>query len=595
MILLNLIGGIGIFLLGMKFLSDGLQTVAGSRLKALIGVATNNRILGVGVGLLVTGIIQSSSITTVLVVSFVDSGLMTLAQAVGVIMGANIGTTVTGWILTIKIDHYGIPIAGFAATIYVFSKRDMIRYMALGALGLGCVFMGLMFMKNAVEPIKDYPEFVAMFHSFQADSYLGVLKCALVGCILTLAVQSSSVTIGITMVLAVQGLIGFHTAAALVLGENVGTTITALLASLGANNNARRAAMFHSLFNLMGVFYITLLFQPFIYFVEWELRTFFGLSDLANVKNVSFGIAAVHSTFNIFNTLLFLAPCRFIAHFLENPTVTKILTNAKILRKEAQQSQEMEALLTMIRNRNMDSSYIQFIDMEARIQKALIYMGEQLRTEMRCLSHCIENSEKKSPEIDMIFEIENRCDRVKTRLQDVLTGFAGSEETSKTTIQQRIFAYERIFDNLESTSDYIAQVAKLRLRILDNKLDLLDYQKQDLLKLNNQIYEAFEKLFRASGTMQQMTPQNRIYDAFEKLFRTSGNMQKVTPQMIKDHEKNFAAIKDTIRAIRVTFWNTSSGNVPILDDAYSNMLSSYRKIRDHLRSAGNAVFGIDKD
>jgi len=220
----------------------------------------------------------------------------------------------------------------------------------------------------------------------------------------------------------------------------------------------------------------------------------------------------------------------------------------------------------------MDSSYIQFIDMETRIQKVLIYMGTQLRTGMRSLGNCIENSEKKSPEIDMIFEIESRCDRIKTKLQTVLTGFAGSEETSKTIIQQRIFAYERIFDSLESTSDYIAQVAKLRLRILDNKLDLLDYQKQDLLKLNNQ-----------------------IYDAFEKLFRTSGNMQKVTPQMIEEHEKNFAAIKDSIRAIRVTFWNTSSGNVPMLDDAYSNMLSSYRKIRDHLRSAGNAVFGIDKD
>jgi phosphate:Na+ symporter len=573
-ILLSLVGGIGIFLLGMKFLSDGLQTVAGSRLRTLVGVATNNRILGVGVGLLVTGIIQSSSVTTVLVVSFVDSGIMTLAQAVGVIMGANIGTTITGWILTIKIDHYGLPIAGIAAIIYVFSKRDIIRYMALGTLGLGCVFMGLLFMKNAVEPIRNYPEFAAMFHSFQADSYFGVLKCALIGCILTLTVQSSSVTIGITMVLAVQGLIGFHTAAALVLGENVGTTITALLASLGANNNARRAALFHSIFNLTGVLYVTLLFQPFIHLVEWGLRTFFGLSDLANVKNISFGIAAVHSTFNIFNALLFLAPCRFVAQLLESQTVTKILTNVKVLRKEAPQVQEMEALLTMIYNRNMDSSYIQFIDIETRIQKVLIYMGTQLKIGMRSLSHCIENSEKKSPEIDMVFEIENRCDRIKTKLQTVLTGFAGSEETSKSTIQQRIFSYERIFDNLEITSDYIAQIAKLRLRILDNKLDLLDYQKQDLLKLNNQIYEAFEKLFQASG-----------------------GIQKINSQMIEEHEKNFAIIKNIIRSIRVTFWNTSSGSVtnPILNDAYSNMLSSYRKIRDHLRSVGNAIFGIDRD
>jgi phosphate:Na+ symporter len=573
-ILFSLAGGVGVFLLGMKFLSDGLQTVAGDRLRTLVGMATNNRIMGVGIGLLVTGIIQSSSVTTVLVVSFVDGGLMTLAQAVGVIMGANIGTTITGWILTIKIDEYGIPIAGIAAIVYIFSKRDTAKYIALGVLGLGCVFMGLLFMKNAMAPVKDYPEFVAMFHSFQANSYLGVLKCAAIGCLLTLVVQSSSVTVGITMVLATQGLIGFHTAAALVLGENVGTTITALLASLGANNNARRAALFHSLFNLTGVFYVTILFQPFIHFVEWELLTFFGLSDLEEAKNISFGIAAVHSTFNIFNTLLFLAPCRLVARLLENQAVTKILANVRILRKETPQAQEMETLLTSIYNRNMDSSYIKFIEMETRIRKVLIYMGNQLKIGMRNLSRCIENSEISSPEIAQIFEIENRCDKIKIKLSTVLTGFVGSEETATSTIQQRIFAYERIFDNLESTSDYIAQVAKLRLRILDNKLDFLDYQKDDLLKLNSRISEVFDRLLPALE-----------------------NIQKINPQIIEEHERNFAAIKDIIRSIRVTFWNISSGNVtePVLDDAYSNILSSYRKIRDHLRSAGNAIFGIDRD
>jgi len=576
-ILLSLAGGIGIFLLGMKFLSEGLQMIAGDKLKTLIGMATNNRIFGVGMGLLVTGIIQSSSVTSVLVVSFVNGGLMTLAQAVGVIMGANIGTTITGWILTIKIDEYGLPLAGISAIFYIFFKKETVKYISLGALGLGCVFLGLLFMKNAMAPVKDYPQFVAMFHAFQANTYWGVLKCAAVGCVLTLIVQSSSVTIGITMVLASQGLINFHTAAALVLGENVGTTITAILASLGANNNARRAAYFHSLFNITGVFYITLFFQPFIGLVEWGLGTFFGLNDLSDFGKISFGIAAVHSTFNIFNTIVFLAPCRLIAQFMESNVATGILTKFKLLHKEAKQPPEIEALLntmTYIRNKEVAYSYVQFIEIESRIKRVLIYMGKQMKVGMDGLSHCIENSEKNSPEIDRIFEMENNCDKIKTKIMTVLTSFVGSEEAANSAIQQRIFIYERLFDKMESASDYMAQIAKLRLRLLNNKTDLLDYQKQDLLKLNSQISEAFSK------------PLSVLE-----------NISRGSPQMIEEHEKSFAAIKDYIRTIRAAFWEASSKDTsePMVNDAYSNMLSSYRKVRDHLRSAGNAIFGIDKD
>ena len=573
-ILLKLAGGIGIFLLGMKFLSDGLQTVAGDRLRTLVGMATNNRLFGVGIGLLVTGIIQSSSVTTVLVVSFVDGGLMTLAQAVGVIMGANIGTTVTAWILTIKVDQYGLPIAGISAIVYIFCKKETIKYIALGLLGLGCIFLGLLFMKEAVTPIKENPEFVKMFNIFNADSYFGILKCAALGCILTLIVQSSSVTIGITMVLASQGLMNFHTAAALVLGENVGTTITAILASLAANNNARRAAYFHSLFNLIGVFYITLLFHPFIGFVEWELNTFFGLTHLDESKNVSFAIAAVHSTFNIFNTLVFLAPCRIVANFLENPKVTKVFTKIKLLRKEAEQPPEVGALLTISYTHRDTSSYTMFFEMEHRIQKVLSYMGNQLKIGIDNLSLCIESPEKGSPEVEQIFEMENQYDKIKAKLMSILTSFVGNEETATSAVQHRIFAYEKIFDNLESTSDYIAQVAKLRLRVLDNKVDFLDYQKKDLLKLNTLISEAYGKLLPVLGTGRRHNQQ-----------------------MIEEHERDYAEVRDFIRSMRATFWSVSSGNVtePVVDDAYSNMLYAFRKVRDHLRSTGNAVFGIDKD
>ncbi|MDR3001142.1 MAG: Na/Pi symporter [Fibromonadaceae bacterium] len=571
-ILFPLAGGIGIFLLGMKFLSEGLQTVAGNKLKTLIGMATDNRLLGIGAGALVTGIIQSSTVCTVLVVSFVDGGLMTLAQAVGVIMGANIGTTLTGWILTIKIDQYGLSLAGISAIVYVFSKKETVKYMALGALGLGCVFMGLLFMKGAIEPVKNNPDFVAAFKTFQANNYFGVLKCAAIGCILTVIVQSSTATIGITMVLASQGLIDFKTAAALVLGENLGTTITAVLASLAANNNARRAAFFHVLYNVICVFFATLLFQPFVASIEWGMNAFLGISDLYSLENVAVGIAGVHTGFNIMSIIIFVLPCRLVAQFLESNIVTKILTKLKLLHKETQQTPEIEALLTVI-ERKKDFT-IKFIEIETRIKKVLSYTGEQLNIGINNLSSCMESDDTKSPEVEQIFAIEKSLDRIKIKFSTVLSSLVGREETTTFANQQRIFAYERLFDSLESASDYMAQVAKLRLRLLDNKTDLLDYQKQDLIKLNGLISEAFAKSLPILK-----------------------NGQKYTPQMLEEHEANFVAIKDFIRTIRTSFWNVSSGNTtdPIVDDAYSNMLSSYRKIRDHLRSAGNAIFGIDKD
>ena len=213
---------------------------------------------------------------------FVNSGIMQLSQAVGVIMGANIGTTITGWILVLKIGKYGLPLLGAAAFVYLFSRGDRWRYWAMAIMGIGMVFFGLELMKDACSIIKETPSFADWFQAFQADSYFGVMKCAMVGCILTTLVQSSSATLGITISLAFQGIISYETAAALVLGENIGTTITAYLASLGATTNARRAAYFHVIFNLLGVFWITLVFAWYSEFVIWISESWFldGKVDL---------------------------------------------------------------------------------------------------------------------------------------------------------------------------------------------------------------------------------------------------------------------------------------------------------------------------
>ena len=304
----TLVGGLGIFLLGMKNMSDGMQAVAGNSLRRLIGAVTNNRFLAITVGVIVTCIVQSSSITTVMVVGFVNSGVMGLAQGVGVIAGANIGTTITGWILVLKVGKYGLPLLGFAAFAYLFSKGERWRYWAMFLMGVGMVFFGLEIMKDACAIIKEMPDFEAWFAKFNADTYLGVLKCAAVGCILTTLVQSSSATLGITISLATQGIISYPTAAALVLGENIGTTITAYLASLGATTQARRAAYFHVIFNLFGVLWITFIFQWYIRFIQSIIGVDVGeavmVDGVASFPHVVAAIAATHSIFNITNTTL---------------------------------------------------------------------------------------------------------------------------------------------------------------------------------------------------------------------------------------------------------------------------------------------------
>ncbi len=304
-------GGLGIFLLGMKYMSEGMQAMAGSRLRQLINAATSSRFIACGLGVVITCIIQSSSVTTVMVVGFVNSSLMTLTQGIGVILGANIGTTITGWLLALKIGKYGLPILGVAAIVFVFSRKNTIRYPAMALMGIGMIFFGLTLMSDGFKAMRDVPAFIGWFSAFTADSYIGVLKCALAGAILTTVVQSSSATLGITIGLASSGMISFHTSAAIILGENIGTTITAFLASLGTGTNAKRTAYSHILFNVAGVLYITALFPYYMKIIEYMIGYDPGLMVMVNAQEtypyIVKGIAFTHSGFNIVNCVLFIS------------------------------------------------------------------------------------------------------------------------------------------------------------------------------------------------------------------------------------------------------------------------------------------------
>ena len=269
MIIFQSLGGLGLFLFGMKIMSEGLQKVAGNKMRQILSMVSNNRLVGCGVGAIVTSIVQSSSATTVMLVSFVDAGLMSFVQAIGVILGANVGTTVTAQLIAFKVTSYSLPAIALGVLLKFFIGRKKWVYVGDILLGFGLVFFGLATMKAGFAPLKSHPTFISLFTKFNADNVGGILLCILVGSILTMILQSSSATVGITMALASQGLLDFEASVALILGDNIGTTITAELASIGASINAHRTARAHTLFNLIGVINIVIFFPYFLKLVAW--------------------------------------------------------------------------------------------------------------------------------------------------------------------------------------------------------------------------------------------------------------------------------------------------------------------------------------
>jgi phosphate:Na+ symporter len=305
------LGGLGLFLFGMKIMSEGLQKVTGKKMRKILAMVSNNRFVGCGVGTIVTSVIQSSSATTVMLVSFVDAGLMTLTQAIGVILGANIGTTVTAQLIAFKITNYALPAIAAGVLLKFFIGRRKWIYVGDVLLGFGLVFFGLATMKAGFAPLKDSPAFISFFTGFNADNLGGILLCVLAGTVLTTILQSSSATVGITMALAMEGLLGFEASVALILGENIGTTITAQLASMGTNVNARRTANAHTLFNVIGVLLIILFFPLFLQLVEWLTSSLLGIGppDLVvggEKPNIARYIANSHTMFNLVSAIFFL-------------------------------------------------------------------------------------------------------------------------------------------------------------------------------------------------------------------------------------------------------------------------------------------------
>jgi len=307
---LTLVGSLGLFLFGMKMMSEALQRVAGSKMRNILSAMTSNRFLAVFTGFLVTVIIQSSSATTVMVVSFVNAGLLNLVQSIGVIMGANIGTTVTGWIISllgfkVSISAYALPLIGISLPL-IFSKITRRRTWGEFIVGFALLFMGLEALKGSVPNIKANPEVLGFLQNYTDLGFTSILIFLGIGTLLTIIIQSSSATMALTFVMCNQGWIPFELAAAMIMGENIGTTITANIAASVGNTSAKRAAFVHFMFNILGVVWMLIVFTPFVSKIDQIVTLHGGVSPSMNPAAIPIALSIFHTSFNIINVLLFV-------------------------------------------------------------------------------------------------------------------------------------------------------------------------------------------------------------------------------------------------------------------------------------------------
>lgn len=474
----TVLGGLGIFLFGMKLLSESLQALASDFIRTLIGWLTNNRVVAMGVGVLLTVIVQSSTVTTVMLVGFINAGLMTLTQAVGVILGANIGTTITGWIIAVKIGKYGLLLVGLGFVPFFFGKKVKWKNVGKVLIALGMIFIGLEFMSGGFKPLSKTDDFQSMLAYFAADNMLSVLACIIIGCLLTFIVQSSSAMLAITMSLAAAGQIDYPTAAALVLGENIGTTITMHLAAMGGTIDAKRASNAHIMFNVIGVTFMFFLFQPYVSFVSNLVENLPGpVSSLFKTSGdivvddplILMKIAAGHSIFNISNNLFFLPLL---------PVLVKIVTWMKPDKgKTSKKRLKLSGDLTKI----SPELALEEAEGELRIMRD-VTLGAWDET-VKYLHSSTDNATL----FQQIEHLEHVTDNIQMEMTLFITEVMQLAMTAEGA--KRGYALIRLSDEFESVADYCQNLARFRQRMFRDNLKFTEDAQRDIDELLTHVGE----------------------------------------------------------------------------------------------------------
>lgn len=441
-IIYTLLGGLGIFFYGMKTMSDALQQAASDYITKVINSLTSNRYLAVVVGIIVTMIVQSSSVTTVMVVGFVNAGLMQLTQAIGVILGSNIGTTITGWIISIKVGKYGLLFIGMGIFPALFAKHTKAKSIGRVFFGVGMIFMGLETMSAAFKPLRTNQEFLNLVGYFSGQNYASYFASIITGCLLTVIIQSSSAMLGITIALASTGVISFHTAAALVLGENIGTTITALLASVGTSTNAKRAARAHAIFNALGVSIIFILLPFWVEFIEKIIP---GVADFVdsegNKPNIAQHIAASHTLFNVTATLLFL------------PLLNHL---AKVVIKITPETEKKPPQFVLVGESSDIVPATALVQADSEVKKMKDILERMFKVTK---DYLVDNDPQK---LNKVRDYERITDNIQKEVTLFLCRVMERPMSSHQTLQTQ--AMIKIVDEFESIADYLERIVNYKAR-----------------------------------------------------------------------------------------------------------------------------------
>jgi len=436
-------------------MSESLQKVAGSKLRNILAAMTSSRIKGVFTGILITAIIQSSSATTVMVVSFVNAGLLSLVESIGVIMGANIGTTITAWIISIlgfkvSMSALSLPLIGLSVPL-LFSKINRRRSIGEIMVGFALIFMGLEFMKGSVPNINSNPEVLSFLSNYTDLGIWSYFIFLAIGTLLTVIIQSSSATMALTLVMASNGWIGFDTAAALVLGENIGTTITANIAASVANVSAKRAARAHLIFNSFGVIWMTICFPIFLKGVEWMVMELGSESPFESTLSLPIALSLFHTTFNLINVslLIWFVP-------LIQKTVTKLVQsredeeefNLKYINTGLLSTAE----LSLLQAKNEIVSYSNHVSKMFNITRKQLYETKDSKFDKR---------------VEKLAKYEDVSNKIELEIANYLTLISEGELSEEGS--RRIKGYLNIIDNLESVSDCAFNLSRTFVRKKNEK------------------------------------------------------------------------------------------------------------------------------
>ena len=546
---LTLVGALGMFLYGMKVMSEGLQKVAGDKLRSILSVMTTNRFTGVLTGILITALIQSSSATTVMVVSFVNAGLLTLTQSISVIMGANVGTTVTAWIISlfgfkVDISVFSLPLIGLCIPL-IFSGKSRRKSWGEFLMGFAFLFMGLSYLKSSVPDLQSNPQILAFLQDYTSLGYPSLLIFLLLGTILTVIVQSSSATVAITLIMCTQGWIPFEMAAAMVLGENIGTTITANIAAISANVSARRAAIAHLMFNVFGVCWVMALFYPFTSMITWivtnygpgdpnEMTQFLSTLDpktislitssaqitdphlLALQKQlltlqvfVSYGLSLFHTVFNITNVCIMIWFVKFYVYV------------CSALIKPKNVSDEEEFQLKYIPSGMLSTSELSLM----QAKKEIAVFGERTQRMFGMVKDLFyEKNEDNFLKIySRIEKYENISDRMEIEIANYLTFVAEGRLSSEGKEEIRIML--RTVTEIESIADSCNNLARGIRRRNEGKSEFTDEQNHNI----DQMFALLEKALTRMNEILHM--QEVVHDDINQSYNIENEINNYRNQL----------------------------------------------------------------